>query len=97
VAAQKTLEAQDIPTRVVSMPSWFLFEHQDTAYQASVFLKGVPTVSVEAAASLGWAKYSQAQVAIDHFGASAPGDTVMREFGFTADNVVATALRLLGR
>jgi len=97
VAAQKTLEAQDIPTRVVSMPSWFLFEHQDTAYQASVFLNGVPTVSVEAAASLGWAKYSQAQVAIDHFGASAPGDTVMREFGFTADNVVATALRLLGR
>jgi transketolase len=53
-------------------------------------------VSVEAASSFGWARYAHAHVAIDHFGASAPGDVNMREFGFTAENVAETALKLLG-
>ncbi len=96
VEAAKALEAEGIPTRVVSMPSWFLFEEQKDSYKSSVFLKGVPTVSVEAATTLGWAKYSQAQVGIDRFGASAPGPIVMEKLGITVAHVVQAAKGLLG-
>ncbi|MBS1714850.1 MAG: transketolase [Armatimonadetes bacterium] len=96
VAAGEALEAQGVATRVVSMPSWFLFEKQSDSYRGSVLPKGVPTVSVEAASTFGWAKYAQAHVGIDHFGASAPADVLFREFGFTVENVVATAQSLLG-
>ena len=95
VIAKATLEAEGIPTRVVSMPSMYLFEKQDASYKASVLPKGVPTLASEAGASQCWWKYAQATVCIDHFGASAPGDTVMKEFGFTPENVVAVAKTLL--
>ena len=86
--------------RVVSMPSWELFEEQDAAYKESVLPKAVTKrVSVEAAASFGWHKYVGTDgdtVSIDRFGASAPGATVMDKFGFNVDNVVATAKKVLG-
>ncbi len=96
VSAKTELEKQGIATRVVNMPSWLLYERQDRAYRAGVLPKGVPTVSIEAGTTIGWGQYAQAHVGIDHFGASAPGGTVMKEFGFTVENVVATAKSLLG-
>lgn len=97
VAARDTLEAEGVRTRVVSLPSWFEFERQDAAYRESILPKGVPTVSVEAGTTLGWARYAQAHVGIDRFGASAPSEVAMRELGFTAENVAATVRRLLGK
>ncbi|MFQ3586519.1 MAG: transketolase [Fimbriimonadaceae bacterium] len=96
LVARELLEADGVPTRVVNMPSWFLFERQDAGYRESVLPKSVPTVSVEAGATFGWAKYAQAHVGLDRFGASAPGDVLFREFGFTAENVAETARRLIG-
>jgi transketolase len=95
VEAQAALASQSIAVNVVSMPSWFLFEQQSEAYRASVFPKGLPCVSVEAAATLGWQKYAQAHVGIDHFGASAPAERLFEEFGFTVENVVAKVKGLL--
>lgn len=91
LAAREVLETQGFPTRVVSMPSWFLFEREDAAYRQEVLPKEVYTVSVEAGSTLGWAKYAHAQVGIDRFGASAPGDVLFREFGFTPENVARVA------
>ncbi|MEM7555407.1 MAG: transketolase [Cyanobacteria bacterium P01_A01_bin.84] len=98
VGAAEKLSGKKV--RVVSMPSWELFEEQDAAYKESVLPKAVTKrVSVEAAASFGWHKYIGTEgdtVSIDRFGASAPGGTVMEKFGFTVDNVVATAKKVLG-
>ena len=96
VAARETLEAAGVATRVVSAPCVEWFEEQDAAYRASVLPAGTPTVSVEAGLSLGWSKYAQAHVSIEHFGASADYKTLFREFGMTAENVVAAAKQLLG-
>jgi len=74
--------------RVVSMPSTNLFDAQDAAYKASVLIKGVPTVAVEAAVTDSWYKYADAVVGIDHFGESAPAGELFKEFGFTVENVV---------
>ncbi|MGA1132825.1 MAG: transketolase [Prochlorotrichaceae cyanobacterium] len=86
--------------RVVSMPCWELFDEQDPAYQESVLPKAVTKrVSVEAGLSMGWCRYvgsEGATVSVDRFGASAPGGTVMKEYGFTVENVVATAKKVLG-
>jgi transketolase len=95
--AQQLLANEGVAARVVSMPSWYLFDLQPEDYRRSVLPPGLPAVSVEAASSLGWAKYAQAQVSLDRFGASAPGPVAMEKFGFTAENVAATARRLLGR
>jgi transketolase len=92
-AAQLAKEGVDVG--VVSMPSWELFEIQNQAYRESVLPPGVPTVSVEAGISLGWSKYAQAHVAIDRFGASAPGTEVLERLGFTASNVAQTVRDLL--
>jgi transketolase len=95
VEAAEALEKEGIPTRVISMPSWLQFSRQTEKYQKSVFPKGLPTVSVEAGSTLGWAKYAQAQVGIDHFGASAPGPLLMEKFGITAAHAVELAKGLL--
>jgi transketolase len=95
VKARETLEAEGIPTRVVSMPSWFLFALQSEEYQRSVLPKCTPKVSAEAGSTLAWPRYSDAQVGIDRFGLSAPGDQVMKEFGITAEAVVEKAKGLL--
>jgi transketolase len=95
VEAAKELQAQGVGTRVVSMPSWDLFEAAGTDYQELVLPSDAPTLSVEAASSFGWDRWADAQLAIDQFGASAPGDEALRRFGFTADTVVEAAQSLL--
>lgn len=87
LGAREILEKEGIGTRVVSLPSWLIFEEQDDEYQLSVLPDDIPIVSVEAASTFGWASYSTHSLGIDHFGASAPGDVNMREFGFTPENI----------
>lgn len=97
--AQEKLAGEGIQARVVSMPSWELFEKQDDAYKESVFPKNVrKRISVEAGVTLGWHKYITDEgmsIGIDGFGESAPGSKLMEEFGFTAANVVKHAKQLL--
>lgn len=101
VKARERLRAYGVGARVVSLPSWELFAAQPAAYRDAVLPPAVRArVAVEAAASLGWERYvglDGAVVALDRFGASAPGEEVMRELGFTAERVTAAALRVLGR
>jgi len=97
LVAADQLASEGIPARVVSFPSWELFEVQPEAYRASVFTPGIPRLAVEAAVSFGWDRYAEASVSIDHFGASAPGPRVLAEFGFTPENVAAAARALLRR
>ena len=100
VEAASKLTGEGKKVRVVSMPSWELFEAQDEAYKESVFPKAVTKrLSVEAGVSFGWSKYVGTEgdtVSIDTFGASAPGGTCMEKFGFSVDNVLAKAKALLG-
>jgi transketolase len=72
-----------------------LFEEQTEAYRESVLPTSIPALSVEAAASFGWARYADASVSIDRFGASAPGQLVLDKLGMNVDNVVAKARVLL--
>jgi transketolase len=99
--AQEKLKGYGVKARVVSMPSWYLFGAQDEAFRESVLPKALKKrVAVEAAASLGWARWAGDDgtiIAIDHYGASAPGDIVLKNFGYTAEKVTAAALRQLGR
>ncbi len=99
--AYEKLQGYGVKARVVSMPSEYLFLQQDEGYQQSILPKGVKKrVTVEAGSSYGWARWAGDEgtiIAIDHFGASAPGGEIMKHFGFTAENVTAAALRLLGR
>jgi transketolase len=97
VTAADELAKEGVDVGVVSMPSWELFEIQNQAYRDSVLPPGVPTVSVEAGISLGWSKYAQAHVAIDRFGASAPGTEVLEQFGFTASGVAQAVRDLLAK
>ncbi|MGG5316345.1 transketolase [Enterococcus sp. AZ072] len=94
VEAQKILKEQGKDVSVVSLPSFDLFEAQDEAYKESVLPKAVTKrVAVEAASSFGWERYigyAGKMISIDHFGASAPGDFVLEQFGFTVENVVST-------
>jgi len=83
--------------RVVSLPSWELFAEQDAGYRDEVLPPGVPVLSVEAASTFGWERYADDSLGIDHFGASAPGDVVLREFGFDPVTVAARATALLER
>ncbi|NJL61117.1 MAG: transketolase [Methylacidiphilales bacterium] len=100
VTAAEKLTAEGKKVRVVSMPSTDLFDEQDAAYRESVLPKAVnKRVSVEAAASFGWHKYIGTEgqaVSIDRFGASAPGGVCLEKFGFSVENVVATAKKVLG-
>ncbi|MGN6180325.1 MAG: transketolase [Mucilaginibacter sp.] len=97
--AQEKLEAEGIPTRVVSMPSWELFEKQDAAYKESVFPKNKrKRLAVEMASPMGWSKYTTDEgdtVAMTTYGESAPAEVLFKHFGFTVDNVVAKAKALL--
>jgi transketolase len=96
--AAKLLAGEGIAARVVSMPSWKIFEEQTAAYKASVLLAGVPRLAVEAGATLGWWKYVGLDgdvIGLDRFGASAPGPLVMKELGFSAENVAARAKALV--
>ncbi len=94
--ARTRLEDQGVPTRVVSMPSWYLFEAQDRVYRDSVLPPSVGRrVAVEAGTTAGWSRWVGDEgrtIGIDRFGASAPYEDLYREFGVTADAVVAAAL-----
>jgi transketolase len=100
VQAADALKAEGKKVRVVSMPSWELFDAQDEAYRESVLPKAVTKrLAVEAGISMGWCRYVGAEgdvIGVDRFGASAPGGLVMEKFGFTVDNVVSRAKALLG-
>jgi transketolase len=94
VAAQKTLEADGIATRVVSTPCWRLFDQQAQAYQAEVLGNTPVNIAVEAAAKLGWERFIGRDgvfIGMKGFGASAPQDRLYKEFGITADAIVAAA------
>ena len=94
VAAQKQLEADGIATRVVSTPSWNLFEAQDDAYKASVIGKAKVRIAIEAAGPMGWDRFigeNGVFIGMKGFGASAPADRLYKEFGITAEAVVAAA------
>ena len=96
--AAKLLAAEGIRARVVSFPSWKLFEEQTAEYKASVLPAGVPRLAVEAGATMGWWKYVGLDgdvIGLDRFGASAPGPKVLAELGFTAENVAARAKKLV--
>ena len=97
VAAAKALSREGVATRVVSMPSWELFDEQDEAYRDAVLPPGVPRLAVEAAASLGWERWADESVSIDRFGASAPGKIVLENLGFTPENVAVRGRTLLTR
>jgi transketolase len=99
LAAHEQLRAEGVRSRVVSMPSWELFEEQTSAYRESVLPPDVTArVSVEAGSPFGWERYvgtAGAIIGVSHFGASAPGPEVMKHYGFTVEHVVATAKGVL--
>jgi len=94
--ARHALVEEGLSVRLVSMPSWDLFEAQPGDVKAEVLPPGVPTLAVEAASSFGWSRYADDVVSIDRFGASAPGDVVLERFGFTPQHVADRARALLG-
>lgn len=96
--AQAKLAEEGICVSVVSMPSWDMFEMQSEEYKKSVLPEGLPKVAVEAGVTLGWSRYTGSEdnvIGINKFGASAPGGTVMKEYGFTAENVATKVKSLL--
>jgi transketolase len=99
--AREALQQEGTPARVVSMPCWELFEEQSKEYRDEVLPPGVTArLSIEAGARLGWDRYVGPQgdcVSIDRFGASAPGDVVLKELGFNVENVRNHARGLLGK
>ena len=101
VEARQQLQKQGIPTRLVSMPSWELFDTQTEEYRHSVFPPSVRArLAVEAGSTQGWRRYVGQWgdvIGLEHFGASAPGPVLMREFGFTVENVCKRARALLER
>ncbi len=98
--AQQVLKTRGVPSRVVSLPCWERFEEQDAAYRDTVLPPSViHRVAVEAASPFGWERYVGSRgkmVGLDHYGASAPYETLYQEFGLTAEAVAAAALELLG-
>ena len=100
VKAQEKLKGFGVKARIVSMPSWEIFAKQDQAYRERVLPPAIKKrVTVEAGASFGWERWAAdgTIIAIDRFGASAPGDQVMQHLGFTVEHVTSAALRLMGR
>ncbi len=98
IDAANLLAAEGLAARVVSFPSWKIFEEQTAEYKASVLPAGVPKLAVEAGATLGWWKYVGQDgdvIGLDRFGASAPGPTVLKELGFGADSIAARAKKLV--
>jgi transketolase len=97
--AADELVKMDIDARVVSMPSWELFEKQDKSYREKILPEKVrKRIAVEAASSFGWQKFTGLDgkvISIDHFGASAPGGILFEKFGFTVRNIVESSLSLL--
>ena len=88
--ARDRLAIEGLKARVVSLPCWSLFKVQPESYRNQVLAEGVPSLSIEAGETLGWNSYlgpAASVIGVDRYGASAPGETVMREYGFTVENV----------
>jgi transketolase len=100
MAAQQTLLQRKVMARVVSMPSWELFDAQPRSYRDQVLVPSIHRrLAVEAGASQGWHRYVGDRgdvLGVDRYGASAPSDVVMREYGFTVDNVCRRAMAVIG-
>jgi len=94
-AAAEAMEGEGIPTRVVSLPCWERFEAQDQAYRDAVLPPSIrKRVSVEIGVSMGWERWvgdEGAIIGLDHFGASAPAETIFERFGFTTERVTEVA------
>lgn len=101
IEAQAKLAEENIHVSVVSMPSWDRFEKQSAEYKNSVLPPNVTKrLAIEMGSSFGWGKFTGLEgdvLAIDRFGASAPGETIMKEYGFTAENVVDRVKKLLNK
>jgi transketolase len=95
VEAAKELNAQDIPTRVVSMPCTDLFDEQPRSYKQSVLTPGVPVVSVEALGVHGWERYAHAHVGMRSFGASAPYQVLYKKFRITKEATVELSKKVI--
>jgi len=99
VEAKELLAAKGVAVRVVSMPSWELFDKQDPEYQESILPAAISArVSIEAGVTIGWQRFiggSGVAIGVDHFGASAPYQTLYKEFGLTAEAMVAAVESLL--
>lgn len=99
--AQEKLKKDAIQARVVSMPCWNLFDKQSAAYKEKVFPKNIrKRLAVEAGSPVGWLKYTTDEgdvIGIDKFGESAPGEEVMKEYGFSVENVMKRAKALLSK
>lgn len=95
-AAAEKLAEEGVAVRVVSFPSWELFEQQDESYRESVLPRSVKArLAVEAGVSLGWERYASSVISIERFGASAPYKVIFEHLGFTVENVIARAKELL--
>ncbi|MGH2551410.1 MAG: transketolase-like TK C-terminal-containing protein, partial [Thermomicrobiales bacterium] len=99
--ARAVLATEGLSARVVSLPSWDIFEAQGKEYKASVLgAPGSARVSIEAGATLGWERYTgehSVHIGVDRFGASGPGKKVLEKYGFTKENVAAKTFELLGK
>lgn len=84
-----------IKARIVSFPSWELFEHQSLEYKESIFTPGVPVLSVEAGTVVGWERYAHGSIGLHNFGSSAPYKDVYKKYGLVPDNVAAKAKALV--
>ncbi len=97
--AREKLNAAGTPTRVVSMPCWEFFDEQSPKYKESVLPKSVTArLAIEAGVSLGWSKYvgdAGDTLTVDKFGASAPAEDVFKDYGFTVENVIRKAKKLI--
>jgi transketolase len=98
--AHNRLASEGVKAQVVSLPCWSLFKAQPEVYRNQVLPPGIPTLAIEAGVTLGWTSYvgpPAAVMGVDRFGASAPGEVVMREYGFTVENVCQQVGALLQR
>ena len=95
LGARDLLAEKGVSSRLVSMPCWELFEAEDADYRDEVLPAGVPKISVEAATTFGWARWVDASIGIDTFGASGKGDKVLAHFGISPEAVAARVQELV--
>src|SRR5690606_33329029 len=99
VEAQKALANEEIDVTVVSMPSWDRFEEQSEEYKEAVIPSALKKrLAIEMGSSLGWHRYigNEGEIlAIDRFGASAPGEKIIKEYGFTVENIIKKVKELV--
>ncbi|RXW24174.1 hypothetical protein EST38_g1670 [Candolleomyces aberdarensis] len=95
IEAAKKLKEQGIKTRVVSLPCWLVFDQQPLEYRLSVLRSGAPILSVEAASTAGWSKYSHEQYGLSGWGLSAPYQKIYERFGLTGSNIASVGKKVV--